>query len=750
MATTTTPTPTEITIDVTQDLGTLSSLKDFFTGQRAAIFSMGKEMVKYRGQPVQSAAGSSPSKLTIQGDPSWTLPSGIAFSLSTDASCTVTISNASTDFSLTKSIDSTDTMDVIAGPTPGVVYINIDLDFDIKGEVSATGTFSGVGITGKASKSQTATLSYCHPVSGTLETVAALKTAFSGLIFPFQPDCALTMPVGSIGKVNFDGKLKFKLDVTYGLGDYQLSAQSLGLAQDSVSVAWDKLTPPSLDIDTGANASVSYTHSDHFCVIVQKTDAKTALLYLLRSADNETKESVGVTVGISATSVTATIDPAKFTNTIAKVTKNMPQKLASEISSHVPDLQSSLVSKANDWLSSKSGEASLAVDLSQQHGRAVLFIFSVDLSPGSPADLAKRSWTALMGGDLDQAMQIGGFTLQPGSGVSDYLKRSSTIQLQFFNFHLAKTTDFFQNSSTQLGPDDSIRFFADIGQEAQFSVNTATKTATIHFVATASEATKDNYQNAEVDLYIELSESNNPDEANKIANSVGGMAANATAQTAQRQMLDFVANNRSACLTLISIFKPSAYGKLACSPYTVDNSGKTHPPALPQGQDRANWNAFQSAVRNLMPDVSPVASALSYDNWMLWNVYSNYLIGDSPDANHVPDRRNVGNYNPAGLNLFADHWVAYRPFLYASTGFMNLCDDLRSLATASTEVTLPQQWTELLNTIQTWVKSDTDPDWSKPSLGALLYLCALGTYQVSADFQQATDNTQLTCTITLS
>jgi hypothetical protein len=65
---------------------------------------------------------------------------------------------------------------------------------------------------------------------------------------------------------------------------------------------------------------------------------------------------------------------------------------------------------------------------------------------------------------------------------------------------LAKTTDFFKNSVTKLAPDGSIRFFVDIGQEAQFSVNTATEAASIRFAATATEDTQggDNYKNAEV------------------------------------------------------------------------------------------------------------------------------------------------------------------------------------------------------------------------------------------------------------
>ncbi|MGA3054628.1 MAG: hypothetical protein ABSD63_10515 [Candidatus Korobacteraceae bacterium] len=748
------PKPSGITIDVTKDLKKPSDLAALFAGQAAAIFRVGSEIARYAGQPVRSAVGSAPAKLTLQGDPNWKTKSGIAFSLKADASCTIAIGNTSTKFPMAMNVDSKETTNVVAGPTAAMVYINIELDFDIKGTLSGSGNVSGIGIAGKASGSRSATLAYCQPVSAELETADAVKAAFDGLLFPFQPDCALNMPVGSIGKVNFDGTLDCELDVTYGLGNYKLSAQELGAAQSSVKVAWDKLTAPSLVANAGAKASLTYKHTDHFGVIVQKLDAKTALVYLVRSADDETGQSLGVSVGISTTSVSCTVDPAELKNAVKEVTKGGSPKLQTEVESLVPDLQTSLVGKANTWLSSHKEDAGLMLSLSQQSGRTVLYAFKVDLSPGAPQNLARQSWTALMSGDLRQALQIGGFKLQPGSGVADSLKRSSCIQFHFFNlFQLTTTSDFFKNSVTELAPDGSIRVFVDLGQESQFSIRSASETATIHFVATATEDTQgSNYQKAEVDLYIELSETNKPKEAGRIANSIGSIAANPAVQSAQQKMATFVANHGSKKLDLITIFKPSAYQKLACSAYTVDNNGKAHPPALPQKQDEDNWEVFQASVKRLMTDLSETVAELTYDKWMLWNVSSNYQIGDVPDDHHVPDRRNDGGYMAAGQNLFHDRWPAYRPFLLASTGFMNLCDDLHSLATVTAHVSTPTTWGSLIATLQKWVQSDVDPDWSKPALGALLYLCSVGTTasDVSTAFQTAKDNSCFTCTVTLS
>jgi hypothetical protein len=519
-----------------------------------------------------------------------------------------------------------------------------------------------------------------------------------------------------------------------------------------VKVAGEKLKPASLNLDAGAKASLSYTHSDNFSVIVQKTDAGRAFLHLLRSADDETKESVGITLGITAKQASVSVDKSKLTGKIKEVTQGGTPNLEKDVATYATDLQNSMVAKANKWLSSNKGNAGLALGLSQQHDRTALFVFKVDLSSTAAAALSKQSWAALLSGDLGQALKIGGFALQPDSGISESFKRSCSIQLHFFNFQLAESTDFFKNSVTKLGPDGSIRFFVDIGQEAQFSVDSATATATIHFVATASEDTAGggNYKDAEVDLYIELSETKNPKEASKIANSIGSIAANAAVQNALAAMSKFVANYSSKKLTLISIFKASAYEKLACSEYTVDAKNKIHPPAIPEVQDQHNWEVFQTAAERLMKELSVDLKLLRFNEWMLWNVGSNYQIGDVPDADHVPDRRHLGNYAPAGEKIFQDRWPEYQTFLPASAGFMNLCDDLHSLASSTAATSTPTEWQELLSVIEKWVTDDTNPDWSKPALSALLSLCSSAPFQVKTDLQQPQDNGSFTCTLTLS
>ena len=745
-----TATPNTITIDVTNDLEVLSDLKKFFVGEKPAVFEIGSEISHFAGQPIESVIRSNPAKLVLQGDHRWQLPQGISFSLNADASCTVGVSNTSTKFAFQKSPGSNDTADLFAGPVEALVYVNIDLDFDIQGSLSGSGSVGGFGIAGKSSGAATTTLSYCHPVSSTLETMAAIKSAFNALSFPLKPDCALGMAVGSVGKVSFSGSVNVALDLSYGFPSYKFSARNPVLAAAGIQLGPEKLKPPKISIDSGAEASISYKHSDNFTVIVTKSDATTAMVHFLRSADDEVGESVGVTVGLTATSVSAKLDTQKLAQAVTNQVNVTPPGLANAIASGVSGLQDSLVSSTNQFLSTHEDDVGLMFSLSQQRGRTLLFHFKVDLLVAG-GNLAQRSWMAMAKGDLGDALKIGGFTLLEDSGVAQSLKRSSAIDLHFFSFHLGKESDFFENSVVRLTRDGSICFFADQGEEAKYTFSHKTTTETIHFVATAGEQNWGaSLKEVDIDLAIDLSETGNPAEANRIANTVLAIPASPVAQSAHRAMLDYAVSHNGKALTLTGIFKSRAYGKLTCSAFTKDAHGRAIAPSLPQELDRQNWEAFQVEVKRLIPDLATLVSDLTYSNWMDWNVYINFQVGDKADESHVPNRRSHGNDLEAAKRLFGDDkGRRYYAFLEASTGFMNLCDDLHSLTIKTSDA--EQNWADLLGTLQKWIKSDTDPDWSKPALGALLRLCSRDSdFQISSRLRRASDGSGFSCTLTVS
>ena len=583
-----------ISIDVTSDLDSSSALKTMLSGPESAIFTVFGELEKYAQQAVkQAAAAKATAKLTLSRSASWTTTNGIGFSLTPAANCSISIDVASETLPVAMSIESTQTTNVAAGPTPGKAYVNIELDFSIQGSASGSGTFGGLGIAGQASGSKAARLAFCQPVDESIPTLTAIKTALSQLIFPLDPNCAGKMRPGTIAKVSFDGTFDCEVDVTYGLGDYMVSAPSLAKVQQSLQGVV-QITAAPLETNAGATGSVTYSHSDHFALIVNKTDAATAMLYLVRSPENDWGASVGVTVGVTTTDASVSIDPNALQTVVEHVTGNstLAGQVASAASQPLNNLQTSLNAKLTSLVSDLSGQAGLSVSLSRQKGHTALFAFKVNLAV---ADLVAKSWSALVGGSVVEALALKGFTLQAGSGVSDNLQRAATIQFQFFDlFSFKSVTDYFSNAYTEFGPDGTIRVFRDLGQKQQNGTERAVAKFRIHFVATATENALRNISQAEVDMYVELSANGSSKVGATLAHAVGLIPANVSVHAAQKAMATYLANKPTGTLNLINIVKRSAYQRLSCTAY----NGKK-PLPLPHEQDQNNWAAFQHATEAL-------------------------------------------------------------------------------------------------------------------------------------------------------
>lgn len=738
------PSSPTISIDVLKDLASSSALQSMLSSQQGAIFQILGELEAYATQPIKAAAAAKASaSVSLTGTASWKTSNGIGFSLTPAAKCSISVETVSETFAVAMNIESTDpknTTNVAAGPTTGIVYVNIDLDFSIQGSVSSGGTFSGVGVAGKASGSEAATLSFCQPVTDSLMTLDAIKSAFSQLVFPLDPACTENMQTGTIAKVSFDGALNCELDVTYGLGDYKVSAPSLNTVQQSLQNVV-QLKSPSVEVDAGAKGSITYTHSDHFALIINKTSDNAAMLYLVRSSEADWGASVGITVGITTTAASVSVDSSKLQSVVQDVTgsSTVASQVASAASQPINSLQTSLNGKLQSWASDATGQVGLTVGLSRQQGHTALFVFQVDLTK---ADLARQSWAALVGGSVAQALTLQGFTLEPGSGVADSLKRASTIHFQFFNFFsFQQVTDYFSNGYTELGKDGSIRIFRDLGQEQSATTKQALQQFRIYFAATAFESAANSISQAEVDLCLELSEKGNSKYAAALANVVGFLPGSAAVNSAQQAMVQFVSKVPVGTLDLLLTLKSSSYKKLSCSPYNGNN-----PAPLPQQQDQDNWDAFQSATEAFDQDLSFVSS-LSYGAWITFNRDCIDQVGSMK----TPDRRQVGNVNAVPPSFYSPFGpsalVAY--FLLASAGFMNLCDDLTTLAAGVSSVQTSSQWNDLLNFLTNIVTKDVFIDYAKPTAAALLSLCSEGGVQVSSALTPSKDGSSLTCALTV-
>jgi len=730
-----------LSIDVIEDLSSTSALSALLQNNQTAIFQMFDTWVADSTKTIQQTAADKPSaSISLTTAPTWNLPAGITFTLTPTAKCTISVDTVSETFAVAMNIDATSTTNVSAGPTADVVYINLDLDFSIQAAASGSGTVSGVGIAGKASGSVSTTFSFCQPVDGGLPTPDAIKKAFEQLVFPLDPACATSMKVGAFAKVAFDGSINCELDVTYGLGDYKVAAPDTTAVQQALQNTV-QLKAPSLEANAGVKGSITYTHTDHFAVIVNKTSDTAAVLYLVRSSENDWGANVGISVGVTTTAASVTVDQNQLQAVAQNVTGNatLAGQIATAAVQRVTPLQTTLNSKLKSWASDVTGTVGLSVALSRQKGHTALFVFDVDLTN---AALAEQSWAALVGGSVTQALALKGFTLQPGSGVSDSLKKGCTLQFQFFNFFSFSTvSDYFSNGYTELGKDGTIRIHRDLGNEVTTTTRAAMQKFRIFFAATAIQNAGGQISSAVVDLCIELSEMGNSKYANALANVVGFLPGSQVVNDAQTGMIQFVAGKPSGTLDLLLTFKSSAYQKLNSSPY----HGST-PPAPPQQQDRDNWVAFLGATESLAPDVN-FADQMSYRLWAAYNVACIDQVGSTIP----PDRRHVGN-PAAGMTLLqqfpAPDLVSY--FLSASQGFMNLCDDLKTLASGLNGVENSRQWQDLLNFLTQIITNDSYSDFAQPTGAALLELCSEGGAQATSTSAKSADGATLTCMMTIA
>lgn len=736
----TTPTTAALSIDFLHDLESSSSLKTQLNAQQSAIFGLAGQVLQFANAPVKTAAAAKTSaQLSLSAPASWTLPNGIVFSLSASASCTLSIDNASETFSANTRLDSSETTNITAGPVAGIVYINID--FNIQGSASASGNFNGLGIAGTVSGGRSATVSFCQPVDDSLITFDAIKRAFSQIVFPLDPASLTTMQTGALSHVVFDGTFNAELDVTFGLGDHTFAAPSVAAALASAQSV-GSITPPSIAINAGATGAITYTHTDHFGLVVDKSTATVANIYLIRMLASDAGLTAGFIANITTTNVSIAIDQSALRGVVKQVTKSDALATAVVNAASIP--LNNLVTGLNAKLASRAaevtGQIGLAASLDRQKNRTALFVFDADLT--SP-ELTQKSFTALISGNIKDALDAGGLKLQPGSGVFESLQRSAAIHFQFFNlFAFDSVTTFFSRATAELGPDGTIRLHASIGDEARNSTNKSFATFRIFFVTAASSGATGAVGNTEVDLRIELSEANRAGTGGTFTDTLTLAPAGSATDAAKKALGAFLGGHPNGKVTLVYDIKLTAYSRLLFTPYNGRNPG-----ALPQANDQANWLAFYTATCSLSPNLS-FASPLNYSIWTAFNQASI----NQPGSSVVPDRRQTGN--PAsGIsalgNSSAPQLAAY--FLAASQGFMNLCEDLRTLADAATAASDLTHYNKLLAFITSITTDDLFIDYAVPTAGALLRQCtAVQGAQITTAVDLPTDNSAITCTLTLS
>jgi hypothetical protein len=723
--------PDGISIDVLKDLASTSDLKSFISSQGNAVFVLGKELLAFKGQPVSKAAGSFSASISLTGSPSWKA-GPVTFSVTPTAKCTVTIATQGEDFEAAKDIsDTTKTDNVQIPAVRGMTYVNIDLDFSISGNVAGSGTAYGITISGKAAGSTDTTLSFCQPVASTTETVQAILDAFNDIVLPTSPNASFArMIVGSSTRMTFDGTLSLELDVDYGLGDFKLAASSIALIQKAYQEASKAITFPTADVKAGLSATIKYTHTDHFGLILTKSDTNNAQLYLVRASTDETDVNVGITVAVTTTAVSVNADTSQIEQAVQSVTKSpaLGTTVANAIAPKVADLESNALSKLNNEIKKLNGSAGLTLALSRQKGRTLLFNYAVDLSRPT---IISQSWNDLLSNNVQDATQIPGFTVQPGSGITQEFKKSTTFSFQFFNlFKYSDETDFFGQCTSEITT-DGIRILYEVGVEQLVAENSAKGQVRIYFNGAASKAADGTLSGASVDLNIEMSESSSAKSAALLVGILGIVDASAL-QATMNLMTAYAHANPKSTLGLTAVLHSSAYGRLKFSPFAGGIGGT---PKVDQTADMANWNAIHAAAVTLLGKDNQFIIPYSYSDLTVYNSYCN-----TTEAGALLNRRHPGN--PATVPSWfyqgaAPGSVDY--FLIATEKGLNLFEDLATLAQDVQGAIKPEQFSLIINDTTAIVKDDINVDYAKPIMAAVIQQ-AYGAGTVDASTAQTSSS----------
>jgi hypothetical protein len=694
-------------------------------------------MAPYWNAPVQSVPNGSSTAITISGSGNWKTGTDIGFALTESAQCQLKVVTEGPVLKYAPDLTAQATSELPGTPYAGSAYLVLSLDFQIGANASASGNINGFGISGEVKGSEDTSVVFCHLVPGHQPLRDAMEDAFSRFVFPFEPSCAMDMTTGDVAQVNFNGSLGFNVDVSYGIENVSFCAPGVASALDSVTRGAAQFTLPSGKVDIGADATVSYNHTDDFTAVVQKLDIDHAFLYLMRSHKNDGNEGLTVSATVTITnSPGVSINAQKVQQAVNSITGIGGEQVAASCS----ELAQGLSGKLNTWINDTVAKgASLGLAWDQQHATSILFKYQINLAN---ATLVNQSWTALCSGNVRGAVALGGLLPEPGSGISSELSHSFTVSLQFFNlFSAATKTTYFTKTYVTVTQNGDLRYMYDIGKGSETDRNKAKRTCLIHFTATVDESSAKMVSAATINLELELSAVNDSREAGRIGDLVGLIPPNKQVNMAQKAMQAFVATVPSGALDLVCVLTPAAYGRLSCSEY-INNK----PPANQQ-QDSENWSLFQKACVSLLN--LQFAKTLSYHDWQRFNVLCNYPEGVSG----TPNRRWDGN--PAAVppsfwsNMSAPSAAEY--FLLNTADFMNLCDDLHQLAGLATGPATSTQDTTtyqklLTSLLKLIVNRDVNTDYSKPSIGALL---ALANPQFVTSKTVPTNN-GLTCTLTLS
>ena len=687
--------------------------------------------------------------------PKWSnlVGSPATFSLTPTASFTITLQSSGPLLKYFTDFEQTDTnSQATIDPAPGKVYLIVEADFGITGELSGSGTIpTGVGVfklTGDATAGTTFKVQCFKAFDLTEGAGNAIVAALRGFTLPLHNSSATNLGNGDALYYEFDGNLKVGFGASFGystsIGSYSLSGINQGL--NSVKQAVN-LTSPGATLGTQAALAINANFARKFHCVLQRT-GDVATLHLFKGEKSDCTESLTVSAGVSNVSdPSITFDPGQLATLIsAKLpsTAAAGVQLAAAQTASLQTAASAYITQANNWLKSlaqsvnDNGQISLSVQFEQADTRASTFGWQFNVNGPN----FQRAWDLAMSGDFVAAYALGQdtVTLLDGSGFETTFKRNTQVKLSLFGLLSNTTLNCYYGATTVTFRSGLFCFETNAGRMRLVQSGDGKFSSTMYLDCLATNNSGTNAVNsADLTLHGIVSCTGEPNQLDNFGGlldaiglelgSVAGAEVNRLGKLFDKNAS--LSNSKGEGLVHL-IYTMASLKRLDFDAYS--QPGKKQAPRLHR-RDQVNFDAFSDAFETLPSSAQSVINGAvnpaqydSFKSWEFFNCYANGLtIGlDGPPDSQMTDRRHSGNIFhesaiPCALTLGQQTSLTNSlsgpvsadlvTFYEAGRLYMNLCDDVKTAATvlSAPEFDFPTAVNQLKNIAQRDLNAEYAP-----------------------------------------
>jgi hypothetical protein len=648
----------------------------------------------------------------------------------------------------------------------GKSYVKISLQFTLSVSAGFTYTSGIYGVNASGKADSTIVIEFIKEVnSANTSLQTAIEQAFQDFTLPLHAGTLKNLKQGDLVHYTFNADLQVSIGASISPPNFSYAAKGSESLPGIANVAG---VSGSIDptVSAGVKATFSASYSGAFEVLVRRPDANTANFHLYRGTQVQTGVDVNASLSLSANvSGTVNISPnaavsaaanalGKTVPILAPVLQNA--QLPSSYSTALTKWASEVNNKVASWLG-KANNLGIQIDGSVNTNRQnfILADYTITLTQNYA-----QAWEAMIEGRFYDALAMSGtgLTLATGNGLESLYKRTASLSLNFFgDFRAQWTSAFIQNSILTYAGNNVFHLNAAVGDQLLANVGTLKQEIDIYFAVDIDLTNVNAAINAaNIKLHVMLQGTNDRNLGTSLATILNTLATG-PAGLQLSQAMRTLSQQAGTTVALHMIFGNAAYGRLA---YSVN----AKPPS--DRADRANYAAYQKCCGLLFGDTSPEnflefdnsRTPLTYDVWGDCYIASNDIWPPIDGTSPVPNRRENAGYNSYVLSALEDHFggnianneaVAQLTFyaLESAAGFMNLCQDLSSLAVQSPAETAAT-WKDLVTELSNIIKADVNIDFIPAAGFALACLCGTAPTTVSGPLASLPSGTSLGVTLT--